>query len=636
MVEIAQNNPENIERVAAIEETQEELKVLNEDVQGLEETPEQIELEDLENAEEFRESDEVVSDQENLVNNQEEVVEANQELKEVKIKAINSIKEIKKDLLANLINTDKIDGKYKDNVQAAIESVFPHLEKDINDDKKGIMMNVTDLRSLFENAFKDSLGFSISSLGKTKEIKGSIEAFFKENNFSSRYEEINKELVATSGLTTEEVDRLKDGFSKDIQIDIEDNSIPLEKRKERIKEIEEKMTTVDEKDSKTLQERYRDYIMKQGGVDDYAVWKAKQTDIGMFDSGILSIVKRLAEALKLLFTSDGGIFSGENWSNLMESWNGKNHVLEEIQEKSKELEEEQAKEEKKQGDIEGLKKVAQEEPEKIKVSNLNDNELNALDSEQIIALQEIFKEKGGETLLGVSLQKNLKIETLLKIKEKQDFLKVEKVKDEFKLSLMRKNIEVRELDWNDEDIMDAIINIFDWNELKLTGSDGGLTELEISDLGELGQPNLNKLLDDFEKKGDKDLSAKALELRELIKNSEKVRHFLKQLNKTQVAAEIGSNGTTKTGELTLKLLQEINNSSGFIELDLNDGDDKVNINKDVRAWWMFGEEGDLKAQINGEWIDFDTFDQLGKLLGGKSVSQTNKTETETETKEKEE
>jgi len=619
MVETVKNSPENI---TVIEETQEELNGLNKNVQGLGETPEQIELEILESAEEFGEGDEVVSDQEDLVNNPEEAVEDNQETKEVKIKAVDSIKEIKKDLLANLINTDKIDEKYKDNVQVAIESVFPHLEKDINDDKKGIMMNVIDLRTLFKNAFKDSLGLSLSSLGKTKEIKSSIEAFFKENNFSSRYEGINKELVEASGLSKEKADRLKDGFSKDIQIDIEDESIPLEKRKERIKEIEEKMATVDEKDSKDLQEKYRDYIMKQGGLDDYAVWKAKQTDIGMFDSGTLSIVKRIVEALKLLFSSDGGIFSGENWSNLMESWNGKNHVLEEIQEKSKELEEEQAKEEKKQVDIEELKKVAQEESENIKVSNLNNNELNALDSEQIIALQEIWKEKGKENLLGVSLKKNLKIETLLKIKEKQDFLKVEEVKDEFELSLMRKNIEVRKLNWNDEEIMNAIVNIFDWNKLKLTGDNTSLTELEVSDLGGLlGQPDLNDLLDDFEKKDDKDLSEKALELRELIKNSEKVRHFLKQLNNPKITDQVGSNGITKTGELTLKLLKQVDDYNGLIELDLNNGDNKLNINEDISG------SGDLKVQTNGEWIDFDTFDQLGKLLDRKNISQESK-ETE--------
>ncbi|MCF7830538.1 hypothetical protein K9M41_00870 [Candidatus Gracilibacteria bacterium] len=314
-----------------------------------------VNLESLQNAEGVGDEDETFDKKDLLTEIEPKTDDSDpesmtaEEWLEVRNQAVTNLEALKADLLAKLdIEDCKIKKEHRDNVKQAIEAVFPKLVEEIKDEEKGVLITEeilhnrfdTAIRGTFENSL-EGLSFVTPFTGKKaeKELTDSINAFLEKNEFSSRYEAIDKELVTASensGRTKEQIENIKNGISLDA-VDMNNKEIPLAERKERAAKIQELIETIDPHASKERQSKYNDYLQNDGGTYDYETWSSGQKDKESKLTGLIAMFSRLAEAFKLIMGDSTWEEKGEA---LSEIFNGKNYFLKDAQEQLDALENE--------------------------------------------------------------------------------------------------------------------------------------------------------------------------------------------------------------------------------------------------------------------------------------------------------
>ncbi len=240
--------------------------------------------------------------------------------------------------------------------------------------------------------------------------------------------------------------------------------------------------------------------------------------------------------------------------------------------------------------------------------------------EEIEAFLEALLNAGDGTVLGKVKKKGLKLKTveMLWSVSKDKNTAVVRIKNgKFQIKDKEKKGEF-ERDWNTYDLNTLKETELaqkieraqkkDYTVLSLDKDKIHNLRISLEDSSE-GSKNINEVLDNLTERDVSELSEEENKMAELLSN-EKVRHFLSEIQKNdEIAGEIGYE-RWQSKNLSLSFLEEITKLDGNITIEYNEsGDSEVDINSDI---W-FGS-GDLKVQINGQWIDFDTFGQLEAIL----------------------
>ncbi len=270
---------------------------------------------------------------------------------------------------------------------------------------------------------------------------------------------------------------------------------------------------------------------------------------------------------------------------------------------------------------EELKKDMDEKPENfIFAPGKDDHNAKAKDYiknikkvEDLRALKSMFRQAGSEVYyekFGIALRQGLSVETLLKMKRKSELISVVKNEQDGAWEL---EIKINEKDkvkvkWDNEEIQKTLEGLVAYGSLKLVEDRLQISNdmsKEYNDVKYLG--NFNAILDKF-MTGEK-LTDKETELKELLK-ADNVQYFIKQLNKPDVASNVGP-GPFSTWDLSIPLLKQVKGYASNLNLSSNTKKKNggIEINPDVRG------HGDLKVELApGKWIDFDRFHELSDIL----------------------